>query len=165
MTPFDIANAPLTRRDFYAKVIGKDYAEVKSRWAQLVFTGKGAGSQELAGGEDVVKAVAAESHAIGYVDSSFVNIHREGHLYGEMTFDCTWRPRNCRGTNRGTGAVLTTSAIAWGYLNERREIRVEPFLLRIRQASDCRSVDPVLDGPDRLHSSLSTTCRRSPPLP
>jgi ABC-type phosphate transport system substrate-binding protein len=74
MTPFDIANAPLTRRDFYTKVIGKDYAEVKSRWAQLVFTGKGAAPKELAGGEDVVKAVAADPHAIGYVDRSFVNM-------------------------------------------------------------------------------------------
>lgn len=74
MTPFDIANAPLTRHDFYTKLIGKDYAEVKSRWAQLVFTGKGAAPKELAGGEDVVKAVAADPHAIGYVDRSFVNM-------------------------------------------------------------------------------------------
>jgi ABC-type phosphate transport system substrate-binding protein len=47
---------------------------VKSRWAQLVFTGKGSAPKELAGGEDVVKAVAADPHAIGYVDRSFVNI-------------------------------------------------------------------------------------------
>ena len=60
--------------DFYTKVIGKDYAQVKSRWAQLVFTGKGAAPKELAGGEDVVKAVAADPHAIAYVDRSFVNI-------------------------------------------------------------------------------------------
>jgi ABC-type phosphate transport system substrate-binding protein len=74
MTPVDIANAPRTRRDFYTKVTGKDDAQVKARWAQLIFTGKGSAPKELAGGEDVVKAVAADPHVIGYVDRSFVNI-------------------------------------------------------------------------------------------
>jgi ABC-type phosphate transport system substrate-binding protein len=74
MTPVDIANAPRTRRDFYTKVTGRDSAQVKAMWAKLVFTGKGSAPKELAGGEDVVKAVAADPHAIGYVDRSFVNI-------------------------------------------------------------------------------------------
>jgi len=74
MTPLDIANPSLARREFYAKVVRKDEAQVKARWSKLVFTGKGSAPKELPSGQDVVKAVAADPHAIGYVDSSFVNI-------------------------------------------------------------------------------------------
>jgi ABC-type phosphate transport system substrate-binding protein len=74
MTPVDIANPSPARREFYAKVIGKDEAQVKARWSKLVFTGKGSAPKELPTGADVVKAVAADPNAIGYVDSSFVNL-------------------------------------------------------------------------------------------
>jgi ABC-type phosphate transport system substrate-binding protein len=73
-TPLDIAGPSLTRREFYAKVVGKNEAQMKARWSKLVFTGKGSAPKELPSGADVVKAVAADPHAIGYVDSSFVNI-------------------------------------------------------------------------------------------
>jgi ABC-type phosphate transport system substrate-binding protein len=74
LTPVDIASPSHARREFYAKVIGKDEAQVKARWSKLVFTGKGSAPKELPSGADVVKAVAADPYAIGYVDSSFVNI-------------------------------------------------------------------------------------------
>jgi ABC-type phosphate transport system substrate-binding protein len=74
MVPVDIENPSLARREFYAKVVGRDEAQVKARWGKLVFTGKGAAPKELPSGEEVVKAVAADPHAIGYVDRSFVNI-------------------------------------------------------------------------------------------
>src|SRR6266702_1652663 len=74
MTPLDIANPSLARREFYTKVIGKDDAQVMARWSKLVFTGKGSAPKELSSGADVVKAVAADPHAIGYVDRSFVNM-------------------------------------------------------------------------------------------
>jgi len=74
MTPVDIANPSVARREFYTKVIGKDQAQVKARWSKLVFAGKVAPPKELPSGQDVVKAVAADPHAIGYVDRSFVNM-------------------------------------------------------------------------------------------
>ena len=74
LTPLDIAGPSVVRREFYAKVIGKDEGQVKARWSKLVFTGKGSAPKELPSGADVVKAVAADPHAFGYVDSSFVNI-------------------------------------------------------------------------------------------
>jgi ABC-type phosphate transport system substrate-binding protein len=74
MTPVDIANPSPARREFYAKVIGKDEAQVKARWSKIVFTGKGSAPKELPSAADVVKAVAADPNAIGYVDSSFVNL-------------------------------------------------------------------------------------------
>ena len=74
MTPVDIANPSRARKEFYAKVVGKDEGQVRARWSKLVFTGKGSAPRELPSGEDVVKAVAADPHAIGYVDRSFVNM-------------------------------------------------------------------------------------------
>jgi ABC-type phosphate transport system substrate-binding protein len=74
LTPVDIANPSHARREFYTKVVGKDDSQVRARWSKLVFTGKGSAPKELPSGEDVVKAVAADPHAIGYVDRSFVNM-------------------------------------------------------------------------------------------
>jgi ABC-type phosphate transport system substrate-binding protein len=74
MTPVDIANPSPARREFYTKVIGKNEAQVKARWSRLVFAGKVSAPKELASGEEVVKAVAADPNAIGYVDRSFVNM-------------------------------------------------------------------------------------------
>ena len=74
MTPLDIAKPSLARREFYTKVVGKDDAQVMASWSKLVFTGKGSAPKELASGADVVKAVAADPHAIAYVDRSFVNM-------------------------------------------------------------------------------------------
>jgi ABC-type phosphate transport system substrate-binding protein len=74
MTPVDIANPSVARREFYTKVIRKDQAQVKARWSKLIFAGKVVAPKELTSGQDVVKAVAADPHAIGYVDRSFVNM-------------------------------------------------------------------------------------------
>jgi len=74
MTPVDIADPSVARREFYAKVVGKDDAQVKARRLSLIVTGKGSAPKELPSGADVVKAVAADPNAIGYVDRSFVNL-------------------------------------------------------------------------------------------
>ena len=73
MTPIDIADASKTRHEFYSKVTGKDEFQVKTIWSKLVFTGKVPPPRELSATE-VVKAVAADPYAIGYVDRSFVNM-------------------------------------------------------------------------------------------
>lgn len=73
LTPIDIASPSNTRREFYAKVVGQDEGRVKARWSRLVFTGKVSAPRELSSAE-VVRAVAADLNAIGYVDRSFVNM-------------------------------------------------------------------------------------------
>jgi ABC-type phosphate transport system substrate-binding protein len=73
MRPIDIEE-PHTRREFYSKVVRTEEAQVKGMWAKLVFTGKGSAPKEFPSGSEVVKAVAADPRAIGYVDSSFVNM-------------------------------------------------------------------------------------------
>jgi len=74
MTPVDIAGPSSARREFYAKVVGRDDAQVKAKLLSLVVTGKGSAPKELPSGAEVVKAVAADPNAIGYVDRSYVNI-------------------------------------------------------------------------------------------
>ena len=74
MTPVDIAYPSGVRREFYAKVVGKDDAQVKARRLSLAITGKGAVPRELTSSAEVVKAVAADPNAIGYIDRSYVDI-------------------------------------------------------------------------------------------
>jgi ABC-type phosphate transport system substrate-binding protein len=69
MKPVDSSDAPV-RTQFYSKVAGKDDAQVKAIWARLVFTGKATPPKVLASSADVVKAVAADPNAIGYVEKS-----------------------------------------------------------------------------------------------
>lgn len=70
-TPID--NASAVRAQFYAKVAGKDDAQVRAIWAKLVFTGKATPPRELSTSADVVKAVAADANAIGYVEKTAVD--------------------------------------------------------------------------------------------
>jgi ABC-type phosphate transport system substrate-binding protein len=72
MKPVDTAGTPI-RSQFYTKVAGKDDAQVKAIWSKLVFTGKATPPKELSSSTDVVKAVAADPAAIGYVDKSAVD--------------------------------------------------------------------------------------------
>lgn len=71
-TPFDQSEAAL-RNDFYAKVTGKDAAQVKAIWSKLVFTGKGTPPKELPNSAEVKKAVAAKDNGIGYIEKSAVD--------------------------------------------------------------------------------------------
>ena len=74
LIPFEIASPSSTRREFYAKVVGRDEGQVRAAWSRLVFAGKVSAPKELPSGEEVVKAVAANPNSIGYVDRSFVNM-------------------------------------------------------------------------------------------
>jgi ABC-type phosphate transport system substrate-binding protein len=71
MKPVD--NAAPVRAQFYTQVAGKDEAQVKAIWSKLVFTGKATPPKEMASSADVVKAVAADPNAIGYVDKAAVD--------------------------------------------------------------------------------------------
>lgn len=72
MKPVDSGEAPL-RNQFYDKVAGKDEAQVKAIWSKLVFTGKATPPKQLPTSSDVVKAVAADPEAVGYVDKGAVD--------------------------------------------------------------------------------------------
>ena len=72
MKPVETSGSPI-RSQFYSKVAGKDEAQVKAIWSKLVFTGKATAPKELPTSADVVKAVAADPNAIGYIDKSAVD--------------------------------------------------------------------------------------------
>jgi len=72
MKPVDSGDGPI-RSQFYAKVAGKDEAQVKAIWSKLVFTGKATPPKELPTGAAVVKAVAADPTSVGYADRSAVD--------------------------------------------------------------------------------------------
>ena len=71
MKPVD--NATPVRAQFYTAVAGKDEAQVKAIWSKLVFTGKATPPKELPSSAEVVKAVAADPNAIGYVDKASID--------------------------------------------------------------------------------------------
>jgi ABC-type phosphate transport system substrate-binding protein len=68
-----VDNAGAVRGPFYTAVAGKDEAQVKAIWSKLVFTGKATPPKELPSSADVVKAVAADTNLIGYVEKSAVD--------------------------------------------------------------------------------------------
>jgi ABC-type phosphate transport system substrate-binding protein len=70
MKPVDTVDSTPLRSQFYAKVAGKDEAQVKAIWSKLVFTGKAAPPKELSSSAEVVKVVGADPNTIGYVDKS-----------------------------------------------------------------------------------------------
>jgi ABC-type phosphate transport system substrate-binding protein len=72
MKPVETSGSPI-RSQFYNKVAGKDEAQVKAIWSKLVFTGKATAPKELPSSAEVVKAVAADPNAIGYIDKSAVD--------------------------------------------------------------------------------------------
>jgi|tagenome__1003787_1003787.scaffolds.fasta_scaffold19704861_2 ABC-type phosphate transport system substrate-binding protein len=72
MKPVETSGSPI-RSQFYSKVAGKDEAQVKAIWSKLVFTGKATAPKELPTSADVVKAVAADPNAIGYIDKAAVD--------------------------------------------------------------------------------------------
>jgi ABC-type phosphate transport system substrate-binding protein len=73
LKPIDNGDKSPARSQFYTKVTGKDEAQIKAIWSKLVFTGKATPPRELVSSADVVKAVAADPNAIGYVDKSAVD--------------------------------------------------------------------------------------------
>jgi ABC-type phosphate transport system substrate-binding protein len=73
MKPIDNANQSPVRAQFYAKVTGKDEAQMKAIWSKLVFTGKASPPKALPSDAAVVQAVAADPNAIGYVDKAAVD--------------------------------------------------------------------------------------------
>jgi ABC-type phosphate transport system substrate-binding protein len=73
MTPIDQADSAPIRAEFYKKVADKEAAQAKALWSKLVFTGKASMPKEVAGNDEVKKAVAANPKAIGYIEKSAVD--------------------------------------------------------------------------------------------
>ena len=71
--PLDQADSSTARNTFYTKIAGKDAVQLKAYRSKLIFSGKGRPPQELAGNNEVKKAVASDPSAIGYIDKNAVD--------------------------------------------------------------------------------------------
>lgn len=71
--PVDQNEGAAVRNEFYTKVTGKDAAQLKAYWSQLLFTGKAQRPQKGADSEAVKKMVASKPGAIGYIEKSAVD--------------------------------------------------------------------------------------------
>ena len=71
--PINSSAGSAARTEFEKKVLKKSSSQVKAYWSKLVFSGKGKPPKELGSDADVLKHVAANADAIGYVDAGSVD--------------------------------------------------------------------------------------------
>lgn len=71
--PVNSAGSNAARAEFEEKVLNKSSSQVKAYWSKLIFSGKGKPPKELDSDMDVIKYVAANPSAIGYVDAGAVD--------------------------------------------------------------------------------------------
>lgn len=67
-----INNAGDIYDDFNEKILGRNSAQIKSYWAKLVFTGKGAPPKEVGDASSVIDLIENNQNAIAYIDSAAV---------------------------------------------------------------------------------------------
>lgn len=72
-SPIDQAEGSDVRERFNMEVLGRSSAQVRAHWSRILFTGRGRPPRSVASNEDMVQAVAADVHAIGYIQRRFVN--------------------------------------------------------------------------------------------
>ena len=66
------SNIPAHRK-FYKEVIKKSDSAVNRYWAKIKFTGKGTPPKQLENDQEVIKWVANNQGAIGYIDGKYLN--------------------------------------------------------------------------------------------
>ncbi|MDO9319375.1 MAG: phosphate ABC transporter substrate-binding protein [Gammaproteobacteria bacterium] len=71
--PIDQAEGSAVRGRFNKGVLGHTSVQVRIHWSRILFTGRGRPPRSVASNEDMLQAVAADVHAIGYIERRFVN--------------------------------------------------------------------------------------------
>jgi ABC-type phosphate transport system substrate-binding protein len=66
--PIDQPEGDDTRDEFYLKVARKTASQMASYWSKLIFTGEGKLSQTVKGDKEIIKFIAGNPSAIGYID-------------------------------------------------------------------------------------------------
>ncbi len=69
----DQAEGSVIRNEFYSRVVNKTASQMTAYWAKAIFSGDSFPPQRLENAAAVVKFVASNPSAIGYVDKSDVN--------------------------------------------------------------------------------------------
>ncbi len=68
--PIDQPEGESVRDEFYSKVTHKNASQLASYWSKLIFTGEGRLSKIAEDDKEVVKEIANNPNAIGYIDKS-----------------------------------------------------------------------------------------------
>lgn len=71
--PVDQPEGSAVRKEFYARMLKKNAAQMTAYWAKVIFTGDGHPPQQLRDSLEVRNSVAHDRHAVGYIDAGDVN--------------------------------------------------------------------------------------------
>lgn len=71
--PIDQVENSAVRDMFYANFAGMSAAQVKAHWSKIIFTGRGLPPRALPNGKEVIRLVADNPNAIGYVAPDVVD--------------------------------------------------------------------------------------------
>jgi ABC-type phosphate transport system substrate-binding protein len=71
--PIDQEEGSRARDEFYATFTGKSPAQVKSHWTKIIFTGRGQPPAAVSDSAAVRHFIAANPHAISYIERSAVD--------------------------------------------------------------------------------------------
>jgi ABC-type phosphate transport system substrate-binding protein len=71
--PIDHAEGSQARDEFYVTYAGKSPAQIKSHWSKIIFTGRGQPPQAVSNDIEIRKLIAANPHAISYIERSAVD--------------------------------------------------------------------------------------------
>ncbi|MES3008518.1 MAG: phosphate ABC transporter substrate-binding protein [Pseudomonadota bacterium] len=72
-TPIDHAEGSAVRERFNVEVLGRTSAQVRTHWSRILFTGRGRPPRSVVSSANMLQAVAADVHAIGYIERRFIN--------------------------------------------------------------------------------------------
>jgi ABC-type phosphate transport system substrate-binding protein len=72
-TPAVVLDTKSLRADFYRALVNREMNEISAYWARLKFSGRTQPPEQIDDAESVLKRVAAERGAIGYIDAARVD--------------------------------------------------------------------------------------------
>ena len=71
--PINSVSGSAVRSEFEEKVLNKSSSQMKAYWSKLIFSGRSKPPTELGSDAEVLKHIAANAGAIGYVDAASVD--------------------------------------------------------------------------------------------
>lgn len=70
ITVLELNEATALNEEFAQKVVGRSPQSLKDHWSALVFTGKSAPPRQFPSEDELMKAVAKNKNAIGYINAA-----------------------------------------------------------------------------------------------
>jgi ABC-type phosphate transport system substrate-binding protein len=71
--PIDLREGSPERDEFYLTIAGRSSAQIKAYWSKIIFTGRGQPPRTVANSLEMIKVIASNPAAIGYIDASLLD--------------------------------------------------------------------------------------------